>query len=197
MFECSIPQWAGAMLGNEAVMTSGGPRFRSGPSADPSSLRQAGAKGKDWITLPAEGFQGEIPAFPLEKIPVYDIFFEDKKRVKVFDPAATEAKWDAEVSLWEALWRKPQAVMWDKLALHFEVAAYVRAFIRANGPDGNASDRGVAIRMAAEIGLSLPGMHGFGWKFSEDELAVKRAASVADKGTPSARERWASIGREG
>ena len=146
-----------------------------------------------WVTLPAEGFKGDIPGFPLPKIPVYDIYFSGKERVKEFDSDATEAKWDAEVDLWESLWGKPQAAMWSKLGLKFEVAAYVRAFIRSVSEEGNASDRTAALRMAAEIGLSLPGMHSLRWKFSEDELGAKRAASVPARSGPSAKSRLAGL----
>lgn len=141
-----------------------------------------------WVVLPAEGFAGEAPSFPLPKIPVYEIYFEDKQRVKAYDSDATEAKWEAELELWAELWRKPQAFMWDRLGLKFEVAAYVRAFIRSVSEDGNASDRTAALRMSAEIGLSLPGMHQLRWKFATDELAERRsersgaaAVSVRDR----------------
>ena len=174
-------------------MTSGGARSRSGPAPDPMALRRDRRDDAAWVTLPAEGFQGDVPNFPLPKIPVYDIYFSGKERVKEFDPDATEAKWDAEVDLWESLWQKPQAVMWAKLELKFEVAAYVRAFIRSVSEDGNASDRTAALRMSAEIGLSLPGMHSLRWKFSEDELGAKRAESAPARSGPSARDRMAAL----
>lgn len=163
-------------------MPSGGSRARSGPAPDPNALRRDRKDDAAWVTLPSEGYQGEIPAFPLPKVSVFDIYWEDKKRVKVFDPDATEALWDREVDLWESLWRKPQAYMWARLGLSYEVAAYVRAFIKSVSEDGNASDRTAALRMSAEIGLSLPGMHQQRWKFAEDEVAAKRQSTPAKRG---------------
>jgi len=110
------------------------------------------------------------------------------ERVREFDADATQARWESEVDLWESLWRKPQAVMWSKLGLEFEVAAYVRCFIESTGPDSNAGLKTAALRMAAEIGLSLPGMHSLRWKFAEDEVAAKRESTPAPTGK-SARDR--------
>lgn len=165
-------------------MPSGGARARSGPAPDPNALRRDRKDDADWVALPAEGFTGSVPDFPLPKIPVYDIYFSGKERVKEFDADATEAKWESELELWRTLWAKPQAFMWDKLGLQFEVAAYVRAFIRSVSDEGNASDRTAALRMSAEIGLSLPGMHQQRWKFTTDEVGERREArpkSVKDR----------------
>lgn len=178
-------------------MPSGGPRRNSGRAPDPNALRRDRKDDADWTVLPAEGYTGTIPDFPLERISVYDIYWEDKKRVKQFDPDATKALHEREVALWSTLWLKPQAFMWAKLSLEYEVAAYVRAFIESTSAESNSGLKTAALRMAAEIGLSLPGMHSLRWKFSEDELATRRATSVADKAAPSARERWAAIEREG
>lgn len=172
-------------------MASGGARVRSGPAPDPNALRRDRKDDAAWVVLPAGGFTGEVPEFPLPKIPVFEIYFEDKKRVKSFDAEATESKWQDELDLWSELWTKPQAFMWDRLGLKFEVAAYVRAFIRSVSDSGNASDRTAALRMAAEIGLSLPGMHSLRWKFAEDELALKR--DEKQKSSKSARDRLRAI----
>lgn len=177
-------------------MTSGGSRARSGPAPDPLALRRDRKDDADWVVLPAEGYTGEVPGFPLEKISVYDIYWEDKKRVKEYDADGTEALRDRELALWEKLWSKPQAFMWAKLGLEYEVAAYVRAFIESTGEDSNSGLKTAALRMSAEIGLSLPGMHAQRWKFSEDDLAARRAAAVAAPAAsgPSAADRWAALG---
>jgi hypothetical protein len=126
--------------------------------------------------LPAEGFKGDVPDFPLA------------------DAAVVES------ALWAALWRKPQAFMWKKLGLEFEVGAYVRAFLESVEPGASAGLKTAVLRMAAELGLSTPGMHTLRWKFSEDELSVKRAAAAAapERTGPTAAERWAAaVGDEG
>lgn len=172
-------------------MPSGGARSRSGPAPDPNALRRDRADDAGWTVLPVEGFAGEVPEFPLSPISVYYTEYEDKKPVRIFDKDATEQKRDDELELWATLWGKQQAFMWAKLHLEYEVAAYVRAYIESTGPDSNSGLKTAALRMAAEIGLSLPGMHSLRWKFAEDELAGMRdGPTVSD--LPSARDRWAA-----
>lgn len=151
-------------------MPSGGARGRSGPAPDPSALRRDRADDAAWVVLPAGGFAGTVPDFPLS------------------DALASE------VLLWDRLWAKPQAAMWSKLGLEFEVAAYVRAFLESTVADASAGLKTAVLRMGAEIGLSLPGMHSLRWKFSVDELEAKRAAAaVPERSGPSARERMAAL----
>src|SRR5690554_3432139 len=92
-------------------MASGGARARSGPAPDPDSYR---SQNRDWIDLPAGGFAGVVPEFPL-------------------GDALT-----VEVALWDELWLKPQAHAWNALGLKFQVAAYVRAFLESVQADASA-----------------------------------------------------------
>jgi hypothetical protein len=143
-------------------VTSGGARARSGPAPDPNALRRDRKDDAAWVTLPVGGYEGEIPGFPL--------------------PDAL----GAEVELWETLWRKPQAAQWARMGLEFEVAAYVRAFLESVEAEASAGLKTAVLRMSAEIGLSLPGMHSLRWKFSEDEVAEvrqekQRAVSARDR----------------
>jgi len=178
-------------------MTSGGARARSGPAPDPAALRR---DRKDdaagWTVLPAEGFVGECPEFPLPAISVYDIYYVDKQRVKEFDQDATDALREQELALWAVLWRRPQAFMWSKLGLTYEVAAYVRGYIESTGADSNSGLKTAVLRMSAELGLSLPGMASLRWKFSEDEVAARRGSVPARTGL-SAKERLAALANGG
>ena len=145
------------------MASHGGARSRSGPAPDPLALRRERSDDAAWTTLPLEGFSGVVPDFPL-----------------------TRAS-DLELELWVRLWARPQAVMWSKLYMDLEVAAYVRAFLESVEADASAG-----LRMAAEIGLSLPGMHSFRWKFAEDELARKRDVVPLKPAGRSAKDRLAS-----
>lgn len=144
-------------------MPSGGARLRSGPAPDPGSFRSAA---KDWVTLPAEGFTGLLPVFPLSDALV------------------------AELELWAELWRKPQGVMWDKLGMEYQIAAYVRAFLESVEPGAVSGLKTAVLRMEGELGISLPGMTSFHWKFSEDEVAARRPAP---KVASSARSRLKAV----
>jgi len=175
-------------------MPSGGARARSGPAPDPFALRRDRKDDADWVILPAEGFTGPIPAFPLPRAIQFSRHFENGKKIEQEDSAQTAATWDAELELWATLWAKPQAFMWERLGLELEVAAYVRAFLESVEAEASAGLKTAALRMAAEIGLSLPGMHSLRWRFSEDELAGRRnAGAPAERFGPSAKERLAAL----
>ena len=148
-------------------MPSGGARRSSGPPPEPNALRRDRKDDAGWETLPSGGYTGPVPSFPL--------------------PVALEA----EVELWQTLWVKPQAAMWAKLGLEFEVAAYVRAFLESVEAEASAGLKTAVLRMSAEIGLSLPGMHSLRWKFSEDEVAERREEARPSRS--SARDRLRAI----
>lgn len=131
-------------------MTSGGARARSGPPADPNALRRDRKDDKAWVSLPAEGFRGDAPAWPIGDASV------------------------SEQGLWARLWSKPQAFMWDQLQLEFEVAAYVRAFLESVEPEASAGLKTAVLRMSAELGLSTVGMGQLRWKIATDEVAERR-----------------------
>lgn len=150
-------------------MPRGGARARSGPAPDPNALRrQDHADSKGWVVLPVEGRLGDIPDFPLSQYSA------------------------SELDLWSELWRKPQAVMWEKLGLKFQVAAYVRAFLESVEPDASAGIKTAVIRMEGELGISLPGMASLRWRLSEDELEQKRVDPVK-AGVLSARDRLKAL----
>lgn len=130
-------------------MTSGGARARSGPPADPNALRRDRKDDKDWTTLPMEPVS-QVPDFPLSDASPF------------------------ELSLWADLWGKPQAHMWVALGLKFQVAFYVRNFVKASAPDAVAAWVAGVLRQEAELGLSTVGMGQLRWRISVDEVAERR-----------------------
>lgn len=121
-------------------MARGGPRARSGPaptSTERSHKAKATAEG--WTTLPADGRDGPMPAWPL------------------VSPT------DREMELWERLWESPQAVMWEQLHLDMEVASYVRLMARAEAPRSSAIIWGQVKMVAESLGLSAAGMARNRW----------------------------------
>lgn len=131
-------------------MPSGG-HARSGPPPQPGS---AASEKLGWTTLPLEGRgrRRKAPAFPL----VGMTEFED--------------------ALWTDLWRKPQAVMWERLGLVWQVAAYCRTFAEASMSNATPGLKTAALRMEDELGLSLNGMARLRWRFAEDEVAARKAS---------------------
>ena len=60
----------------------------AGPPANPFSRKSLSGANGEWVTLPADGYDGDLPSWPLHN-----------------DPST------AEEALWMDLWRTPQAAM--------------------------------------------------------------------------------------
>ncbi|MCT2042620.1 hypothetical protein M3D15_04625 [Pseudoclavibacter alba] len=140
---------------------------RSGPPADPNSLRSA-ARADEWVTLPARGRPGRAPKWPLPVEP---------------------SEWG--LSEWRRLWKLPQSHQWARLALFTDVALYVLAVERSM--DGGAADRTVVLRMSEELGLSASGMARHKWRIAEDEVAAKREQKKTQPGRSGARDRLRAV----
>lgn len=140
-------------------MARGGARNRSGPAATEDSGR-SDRRGYKLTALPAQGYDGPIPDFPL--------------------PSAS----DREVEVWEQAWRTPQACAWSMPSEAWRsstVALWVRTKVRCEDPDAPASLLGQLHRFADQIGMTTAGLAEMGWKVAVDELAAK----AADKPSPA------------
>lgn len=146
-------------------MPRGGARSRSGPaptSTDRSHKAKQDQQG--WTTLPAEGRDGPMPAFPL------------------VSPTTRE------MDLWERLWETPQAVMWEDQCQEFEVAAYVRLLARAELPKSSSMIWAQVKQVGESLGLSVSGMQRNRWVVGTPETTEEEAstpvagvASIADR----------------
>ena len=163
-------------------MVSGGARARSGPAPDPDSYRSLS---KDWVELPAGGFAGDVPEFPLPKVSIYNEYWEDKKKIREYDDAETAAFRESEVELWEALWRKPQGAAWASLDLQYQVAAYVRAFLESTKADATAGLKTAVLRMETELGISVAGMRQNGWRIADAPSSASAPVAPAARQTSS------------
>lgn len=175
-------------------MPSGGARNRSGPGVDPKSGR-SDQRGVKLTALPALGFTGEIPEFPLPPAKAY--YFaedEDGRRRKMTDEDATEEQHSRELEVWCEAWRTPQAIAWYREAWRWPVVAeYCRLkTIVERDPGANATLVGQLHRFRDQIGLTPAGMKENGWAIAADELAAKRqenADTPAPVGAPVRRLR--------
>lgn len=129
-------------------MPSGGPRSRSGPAPQRGALRNRGRDG--WTALPVTGREGETPLWPLGR----------------------STKFERE--MWEREWRRPQAVMWERLGWDVQVALYVRTLRAANGPKATSGNTTNLLRQMANLGLTEDGMARNRW-YIADEPAAKPA----------------------
>jgi len=133
------------------------------PKFDPS--RRNGRVGP--LSLPSEGYQGEIPGWPL-----------------------VEAPSEAERALWGRVWRSPQAAAWVRLDWHVPVARYVRLLNAVNEDFTNASLHGQITQLEDRLGLTPKAMRLMLWEVVEDEVAESRAYS---SGAVAARKRIRAV----
>jgi len=162
-------------------MASGGARNRSGPAPDPSSGRSA-RRGLALSSLPAEGYSGEVPEYPLEKVSVYTTHYEDKKPAKELDEGETEGRWEREGDLWAWAWRTPQASAWAREPWRqHAVAMWVRTAVICESSEATAADKNSLHRFADQIGLTPAGLKENGWAIAADEVTARR--EDRDQGT--------------
>lgn len=150
-------------------MASGGNRNRGGARPVEGSGR-SDRRGFKLTALPAEGFDGPIPEFPL--------------------PEPT----DRELVVWEWAWRTPQACAWSMPSEAWRirtVASWVRLSVRCEQLDTPAALLGQVHRFADQIGLTTAGLAEMGWKVAVDEVAAKASRPVMPQSRPARRLRVA------
>lgn len=166
-------------------MVKGGARVNSGPPPDPNALRRDRASdAAGWTTLPAGGFDGVIPAWPLlERIVHEDVVVADLVAVQ-------------EQSHWVKVWRTPQAAAWARLGWTHDVALYVRWLAMAELGDMKAA--GEARQWSDRLGLNPAAMLRNRWRVAPDEVGQKRETRTAPAPVrESARERLARVAAGG
>jgi hypothetical protein len=155
-------------------MARGGSRNRSGPTANENSGR-SDARGYSLTALPAQGYTGAAPDFPLP------------------NPSQRE------LEVWAQAWTTPQACAWSMPSEAWRcntVAMWVRVKVRCEDPEAGAALLGQLHRFADQIGMTTAGLAEMGWKVAVDETAAKR-----DGGSPSrpasSRNRMALVKSDG
>ena len=146
-------------------MTSGG-HARSGPAPSPGSGR-SDARGLTFKTLPAEGYQGEIPEYPQPLV------------------------FGNEMHYWNKAWRMPQAALWSTPQwswIEMTVADWCSAKSQAENPEAPIAVRSTIKSLEAKMLLDGVELARSGYVISTDELADKRADKPADRPL-SARDR--------
>lgn len=147
-------------------MPRGGARVNSGPPPDPNALRRDRQYDRDgWTALPAEGRDGDPPAWPFA--------------------AASER----ELEVWAAIWRTPQSVAWARLGWTHDVGLYVRLLVRAEHLDDKAA--GEVRQWSDRLGLNPAAMLRNRWKIAEDVVSSRR--EQRQSGASSVRARLSAL----
>lgn len=163
-------------------MTRGGSRNRSGPSPDPNSQRSE-RRGYSVTALPAEGFDGTPPEWPL---PERKVFYSEKDSegatVRVFDKAATRQVAERELELWAWAWSTPQACAWSMPAESWRlqtIAMWVRTMVVCEGSEATAADKNSLHRFADQVGMTPAGLRENGWAVARDVVGERSAEKKA------------------
>lgn len=180
-------------------MAKGGARNRSGPKADPKSGR-SDRRGYVLTALPAEGYDGPTPDFPLPRRDVFTKEWNEAgKQVQIYDAAETKRVEERERELWAWLWSTPQACAWsmpsEAWRLH-TIALYVRTFVVCESGEATAADKNSLHRFADQIGMTTAGLAEMGWAVAKDEVGAKAAqrdAEPADDGEEEAPRRLSAV----
>lgn len=170
-------------------MPRGGARNRSGPTADEKSGR-SDQRGFKLTALPAEGFKGKAPTFPLPppviplSLPKGPVSAELLELLKEDREEQQTAFVEREAEVWRELWRTPQACAWSIPSERWRirtVAQYCRLAVRCEAADVQATLLAQLHRFADQIGMTTAGLAEMGWKVAEDEVAAKAQQRDAEK----------------
>lgn len=126
-----------------------------GPAPNPASRRQTGNQAHTWLDLPAGGYDGKIPDWPMATVS------------------------ERELDLWAAIWRSPQAAAWSLNGWTHDVAMYVRYF--AKGESGSLDSAKEARMWSDRLGLNPTAMLKNRWRVRPDETAERRDAKAKPK----------------
>lgn len=118
------------------------------PGPPPNKFARRRNKRPDWVTLPASGYDGPVPSWPLSEPP------DDDER-----------------ELWLSLWRSPQAVMWAKSGFERVVARYVVASVLCEDKDRmNGALLNAVKDLEDRLGLSPMAFKRLQWELSDDDV---------------------------
>jgi len=173
-------------------MASGGARNRSGPSPSATSGR-SDRRGIRFAALPAGGYNGETPTFPLPTRWISTTSYVDGAKIVDDDDAATEQVARREHELWAWAWTTPQACAWAMPSESwrlYTIAMWVRTYVLCESSEATAADKSSLHRFADQIGLTPAGLKENGWAVAKDEVAAKAAEkSEAASAQPARRLR--------
>lgn len=150
-------------------MPRGGARTGAGRPPDPGSLAESIRIEAGAIRTLPKARTGPPPAWPLSK--------------------ATPR----ERSVWNQMWKRPQAIVWEEQMLHRQVGIYVRTSVEAEQPGATAALRGLLLRQENDLLLSHASLLRAGFRISVNPTATPtvsaKTTAAAKRQVPSARGR--------
>jgi hypothetical protein len=195
-------------------MPKGGARVNSGPPPDPNALRRDRPADRDgWVVLPADGYEGPAPEWPLPANVTLaarrDAALDRAESLAdelaaVTDPKdgprirrqleqtnlqvstldkEIDAMAEVEASVWVEVWRTPQAAVWARLGWSRDVAQYVRH--KVLGELGSLKDAVEARQWSDRLGLNPAGMLRNRWKIGQADATGPRPGATTAAARPA------------
>lgn len=159
----------------------------SGPPPNPTSRRQVSAQANTWTDLPAGGYDGAIPDWPIvtnEQVAAHILNHPDGKVDKKIPMGSDAERLDSrEAEVWASIWHSPQAAAWALNGWTHDIALYVRYLVK--GEFGDLDSAKEARMWSDRLGLNPTAMLKNRWRVKADEVEQKR--SEKKKATPSKR----------
>ncbi len=133
------------------------------PIPDPTALRRDRKDDASWTTLPSK-VDVKVPAWPLV------------------------GQSERELELWEAIWKRPQALLWKQNTQEIEVALYCRqlAMVEMPSAGGGAANHAILIRQSENLLLTIPAMYKAHVKIAADEISALSNKKSSSKSPASA-----------
>lgn len=187
------------------------------PPKHPSVRARRNNPRKDFRSLPAAGRVGAVPAWPLQddvalvaeleyardRVATLQVEVEQeddgrkkgrlRRELNKLEMVVArlglqiEQARDAEVALWEDLWRTPVAVMWEEAHAQREVAQYVRWKVRAEQGDLKAATE--ARLLSDRLGLNPLALLRLRAEIERTEEAEDRGRRRRERPAPSSPRR--------
>lgn len=119
------------------------------PGPAPSPFARRKNERPDWVRIPADGYSGPVPEWPL--------------------PSAPD---DAQRDAWLELWRSPQAAVWAVEGYARMVARYVVMLVESEVPGAKSTLLGEVRQMEDRLGLSPMAMKRLQWEIGDGEASA-------------------------
>ena len=126
-----------------------------GPAPSPNPRRRNVRP--NTVQLPARGYEGAIPDWPLSR------------------PLKVEKE------AWGWVWRLPQAAAWAQLNVTRTVARYVRALVVAESRDTTAFQLSEVRQLEDRLGLTPMAMLRLRWEVVRDEVGEARTTAREER----------------
>lgn len=154
-------------------MPRGGARTGAGRPPDPGSLAEAIRLESGALRTLPKARTGSTPTWPLSKQTM------------------------REKTVWQQIWRKPQAIVWEEQSSHRQVAMYVRTSVEAEAPGATASLRNLLLRQENDLLLTHAALLRAGFRISVNPTASPtvsaKTPAAAKRQVPSARGRLRAL----